>query len=143
MSEDTELDNNYWSELLVVRAEVNRALELARKDKIVGKALEAQVTLYATADLAAKLSQLDEELRFVLITSKASVEVVADASQVPAGVDNTEVEGLWLSDSAAEGTKCDRCWHVTEDVGLNEAHPELCSRCVTNVDGEGEHRNYA
>ena len=49
------LGNDYWSELLLVRGEVNRALELARKEKTVGKALEAQVTLYTTADLARNL----------------------------------------------------------------------------------------
>ena len=143
MSENAELGNSYWSELLLVRGEVNRALELARKEKVVGKALEAQVTLFTTDDLAAKLTQLDEELRFVLITSKANVEVVADAEQVPTGAEATDVEGLWLSVVAATGVKCDRCWHVTEDVGSNDAHPELCGRCVTNVDGAGELRKYA
>lgn len=143
MPENTALGNEYWSELLLVRGEVNRALELARKEKIVGKALEAQVTLYATADLAAKLAKLGEELRFVLITSKATIEIVADAEQLPDNTAETDVEGLWLSVAAATGDKCDRCWHVTEDVGCDEAHPELCGRCVTNVDGVGEQRKYA
>jgi len=143
MSEDAELGNNYWSELLLVRGEVNRALELARKEKTVGKALEAQVTLYATPDLAGKLAQLGEELRFVLITSKADIEVVSEVGDVPEGADATDVEGLWLTVSAAEGVKCDRCWHVTEDVGADDTHPELCGRCITNVDGEGEQRQYA
>ena len=143
MPADVTLGNDYWSELLLVRGEVNRALELARKEKTVGKALEAQVTLYVTADLANKLALLGEELRFVLITSKAEIEVVSDSGQVPEGVEATEVEGLWLSVSAATGTKCDRCWHVTIDVGVDEAHPELCGRCVTNVDGDGEKRSYA
>lgn len=143
MPADTVLGNDYWSELLLVRTEVNRALELARKEKIVGKALEAQVTLYTTANLAEKLTQLGEELRFVLITSKASVEVVTGEGQVPAGAESTDVDGLWLSVSAAEGKKCERCWHVTEDVGSHETHPELCARCITNVDGEGELRKYA
>ena len=126
-----------------MRSEVNRALALARKEKVVGKALEAQVTLYARADLAEKLALLGEELRFVLITSKANIEVITDASQTPEGVDSTDIEGLWLSVGAATGIKCDRCWHVTEDVGVDTAHPELCGRCVTNVDGEGEKRAYA
>ena len=130
-------------ELLLVRGEVNRALELARKDKIVGKALEAQVTLYTTADLGEKLARLAEELRFVLITSKATIEIVADAQQVPEGVAATEVAGLWLSVAAATGDKCERCWHVTTDVGCDDTHPTLCNRCVTNVDGEGEMRKYA
>jgi len=135
-----ELDNDYWTELLSVRGEVNRALEQARKDKSVGKALEAQVTLFATQDLATKLAKLGDELRFVLITSKATIEVVTSA---PADVLETEVEGLWLSVAPAEGIKCDRCWHVTTDIGESEVHPELCGRCITNVDGEGETREFA
>ena len=53
-----------------------------------------------------------------LITSKASVEIVERA---PEDALATEVEGLWLTVAPAEGTKCDRCWHVTEDIGQNEA----------------------
>jgi len=143
MPDDVVLGNDYWSELLLVRGEVNRALELARKEKTVGKALEAQVTLYTTADLGEKLAKLGEELRFVLITSKADIEIVSGAEQVPEGVEGTDVEGLWLSVAAATGDKCDRCWHVTTDVGSDAAHPELCNRCVTNVDGAGEVRKYA
>lgn len=139
-ADDSVLNNAYWSELLLVRAEVNRALELARKDKVVGKALEAQVILYAHAELAEKLTQLGEELRFVLITSKATVEVV---TQAPTDASSTDIDGLWLNVAAAEGDKCDRCWHVTADVGANQAHPDLCGRCVTNVDGDGEVRQFA
>ena len=62
---------------------------------------------------------------------------------MPEDAEATEVEGLWLTVAAAEGDKCDRCWHVTNDVGSDEAHPELCGRCVTNVDGAGEVRKYA
>jgi isoleucyl-tRNA synthetase len=48
-----------------------------------------------------------------------------------------------MSVAAAEGIKCDRCWHVTTDVGSHDTHPDLCGRCITNVDGEGEARKYA
>jgi isoleucyl-tRNA synthetase len=135
-----ELGNEYWTELLTVRSEVNRALEQARKDKSVGKALEAQVTLFATADLAAKLAKLGEELRFVLITSKATIETVTAA---PENALETEVEGLWLTVASAEGEKCERCWHVTTDIDESEAHPTLCGRCITNIDGAGETRQFA
>ncbi|MBU2869343.1 isoleucine--tRNA ligase [Colwellia sp. E2M01] len=139
-SSENELNNAYWSELLNVRGEVNRALEQARKEKTVGKALEAQVTLYATQDLATKLAKLGEELRFVLITSKATIETVTAA---PENAQATDIDGLWLSVAPAEGAKCDRCWHVTTDIGESEAHPELCGRCITNVDGDGEVRQFA
>lgn len=137
---DNVLSHDYWTELLSVRGEVNRALEQARKDKSVGKALEAQVTLFATQDLADKLAKLGEELRFVLITSKATIETVTAA---PADALETDIDGLWLAVSPAEGAKCDRCWHVTTDIGESEEHPELCGRCITNVDGEGETRQFA
>ncbi len=137
---DVELNNDYWSELLLVRTEVNRVIELARKEKVIGKALEAQVTLYALAPLAAKLNLLAEELRFVLITSSVSVEVVSEA---PEGVTATDVEGLWLTVAPSTGIKCDRCWHFSDDIGQHETHNTLCGRCVTNVDGEGETRQFA
>jgi isoleucyl-tRNA synthetase len=135
-----ELGNEYWTELLSVRSEVNRALEQARKEKSVGKALEAQVTLFATDDLAKKLAKLGEELRFVLITSKATIKTVTAA---PENVLETDIDGLWLTVAPAEGQKCERCWHVTTDIGTNEAYPSLCGRCITNVDGEGETRQFA
>jgi len=140
LPEDSELDNAYWAEILAVKAEVNKALEAARKEKKVGKALEASVILHATADLVEKLSRLSTELRFVLITSSAAVELVKSA---PEGAIETEVNGLWLSVEQAAGSKCDRCWHFTDDVGQHAEHPSLCGRCITNVDGEGEKRQFA
>jgi isoleucyl-tRNA synthetase len=134
------LNNDYWNEILLVRTEVNKALENARKEKQVGKALEASVALYTNAALAQKLVQLGEELRFVLITSKATVEIVESA---PTDALATDIEGLWLTVTPADGTKCERCWHVTEDIGQDEKHPELCGRCITNVEGEGEIRQFA
>jgi len=134
------LNNDYWNDILLVRTEVNKALENARKEKQVGKALEAAVVLYSTAEIVEKLQQLGEELRFVLITSKVIIEVVENA---PRGALTTELEGLWLAVSPASGTKCDRCWHVTEDIGQNEQHPDLCGRCIINVEGNGEKRKFA
>jgi len=137
---DVALNNDYWNDILLVRTEVNKALEAARKEKTVGKALEAKVTLFATESLAAKLLTLQDELRFVLITSQASVELVTSA---PENALSTEIDGLWLTVAAASGTKCERCWHYTDDVGQNADYDDLCGRCVTNVEGDGEQRQYA
>ncbi|WP_448211394.1 isoleucine--tRNA ligase [Colwellia sp. MEBiC06753] len=134
------LTDEAWNELLLVRGEVNKVLEAARKEKTVGKALEANVTLYANQSLADNLAKLGDELRFVLITSGAQVVV---ASEQPEASVATALDGLWLSVSQSTGTKCDRCWHFTDDVGVDESHPELCGRCVTNVDGDGEQRAFA
>ena len=134
------LDDAYWAQLLAVRAEVNKALEVARNDKLIGSSLQAEVTLFANAELADKLNLLADELRFVLLTSKAVV-LVADSQ--PEGALVTDVAGLWLQVAASGATKCERCWHHVEDVGSHEGHGDICGRCVTNVAGAGEARRFA
>ncbi|HAA97192.1 MAG TPA: hypothetical protein DCE29_04820, partial [Alteromonas macleodii] len=85
-------------------------------------------------------AKLEDELRFVLITSGVTLTKVDSA---PSDAKATDVEGLWLSVDKASGEKCVRCWHHREDVGSHEGHEELCGRCVTNIDGDGEERHYA
>ena len=128
-----------WDSLLAVKTAVNKSLEDARKEGTIGGGLEAEVTLFASDELLQKLNQLGEELRFVLITSEAELKPLTDAADAM----NTEVEGLKVAVAKSGHEKCDRCWHRREDVGQIEAHPTLCGRCVTNVDGEGEVRRYA
>ena len=74
----------------------------------------------------------------MLITSAATV-LPLDAESGEA----TELKGLRVSVGASEAEKCERCWHHSETVGQNEQHPTLCSRCVENVEGDGEVRHYA
>lgn len=139
---DSEAMNDaFWDELLKVRGEVNKVIEQARADKKVGGSLEAAVTLYAEPELAAKLTALGDELRFVLLTSGATV---ADYNDAPADAQQSEVlKGLKVALSKAEGEKCPRCWHYTRDVGKVAEHAEICYRCVSNVAGDGEKRKFA
>ncbi|ELR66187.1 Isoleucyl-tRNA synthetase [Photobacterium marinum] len=140
LAEGEELSNEFWAEIQHVRGAVNKLLEGARKDKVIGGALQAEVTLAANEELAAKLNKLEDELRFVLLTSKADV-VVADSK--PEGAQETDVEGLYVTVKASEAAKCDRCWHHVADVGTIEGHEEVCGRCVSNIDGKGEERKFA
>ncbi|MDV5172192.1 isoleucine--tRNA ligase [Photobacterium rosenbergii] len=140
LAEGEELNNEFWAEIQTVRGAVNKLLEGARKDKVIGGALQAEVTLHASEALAAKLNKLEDELRFVLLTSKAEV-VVTDSK--PEGAQDTDVEGLFVTVKASEAAKCDRCWHHVADVGTIEGHEEVCGRCVSNVEGEGEERKFA
>ncbi len=137
---DSDLSDEYWAQLLQVRDEVNKALEQGRRDKLIGGALEAEVTLFADAALTEALAKLGDELRFVLLTSKAVVKPLGDA---PADARETELASLKLSVAKSEAAKCDRCWHHREDVGQIAEHPLLCGRCVTNIEGEGEQRLFA
>ncbi|MGF1869769.1 isoleucine--tRNA ligase [Photobacterium indicum] len=140
LADDEVLNDEFWAEIQQVRGAVNKLLELARKDKVIGGSLQAEITLHANEALAAKLNTLEDELRFVLLTSKAAVAI---ADSMPAGAQETDVEGLFVTVNASEAAKCDRCWHHVADVGTIEGHEEVCGRCVTNISGEGEERKFA
>ena len=139
-AEQGELGDDYWSQVLAVKEQVNRALENAKKDKVLGGSLEAEVTLYAADDIAQALNKLEDELRFVLITSVAEVKPLAEKTD---DAFDSEVDGLFVGIKASEETKCERCWHYSDTVGQNEEHSDLCGRCVENVDGQGETRKFA
>ncbi|MGX4750665.1 isoleucine--tRNA ligase [Morganella morganii] len=134
------MNDDYWATLLAVRGEVNKVLEQARADKLIGGSLEAAVTLYADDALAAQLNSLGNELRFVLLTSQTDVKPLSAA---PESAVNSELDGLRIGFGKAEGSKCPRCWHYATDIGQDSEHPELCGRCVTNVAGNGEERKFA
>ncbi len=137
---NSQFSNDDWLEILTVRDEVNRLLEAARKEEVIGATLQATVNLFTGKELAAKLNALGDELRFVLLTSAVNV---SEVDSQPADTQATEIEGLFISVAATDAAKCERCWHYSEDVGVNPAHPEICGRCVSNVDGEGEKRQFA
>jgi len=129
-SDDPRLTQD-WAVLCAWRARVNKQLEEARAANQIGSALQAEVDVYLSGDEADVLTRLGDDLRFVLITSRASVHRVASAAD----------ERIVVTPSAH--AKCDRCWHYRDDVGVNAEHPTLCGRCVSNLYGEGEARTYA
>ena len=126
-----------WSQIMDVKQAVNKCLELQRKEGVIGGSLSAEITLYAAPKLHAQLQQLGDELRFVLLTSKASLVASEDNGA------ETDLAGLRMDIQATKHVKCERCWHHREDVGSVAAEPELCGRCVDNVSGVGEVRNFA
>jgi isoleucyl-tRNA synthetase len=139
LPKDSPLDSAYWEQVMAVKGAVNKQLEEQRNAGNIGGSLEAEVTLYCDEKLQQVLQQLADELRFVLITSQAAVAPLSDA--VDAQV--TELEGLQVRIVKSEAEKCPRCWHYRDDIGQSDADPELCGRCVENVNGEGESRSFA
>ncbi|GAA6139049.1 isoleucine--tRNA ligase [Arenicella sp. 4NH20-0111] len=133
---DSAADDN-WAQLIAIRNEVAKQIELLRVDGKIGSALDAGVELYADGSTHEILSSVGDELRFILITSAANLKSLSAA---PSSAVPTDVTGLKLLVSALEDEKCVRCWHRRPDVGSIADHPELCGRCVENVDGEGEPR---
>ncbi|PRL04077.1 Isoleucine--tRNA ligase [Haemophilus influenzae] len=140
LGENEKLDDAYWQQLIKVRSEVNRVLEIARNDKVIGGGLEAEVTVYANDQYRALLAQLGNELRFVLITSKVDVKSLAEK---PADLADSELEGIAVSVTRSNAEKCPRCWHYSDEIGVSPEHPTLCARCVENVVGNGEVRHFA
>lgn len=138
-AEDT-FDRDFWARATEVRTAVSKHLEQARKAGAVGSSLDAEVDLYCSEGLYELLSGLEDELRFVLITSYARLHPADEAGDDAV---ETEAAGLKLAISPSDHGKCVRCWHHREDMGTNTEHPELCGRCVDNIAGDGETRRFA
>ncbi|MFC4701866.1 isoleucine--tRNA ligase [Glaciecola siphonariae] len=137
---ENAMDDDFWQSIISIKTDVNNALEQARKEKVIGSSLEAKVTLYVSPTIKTQLAQLENELRFVLITSEASVDDIANRCAESVLNDDGTMAVLV---SPAAGSKCTRCWHIKEELGSDPKHPELCNRCIENVDGSGELRRYA
>ena len=121
---------NAWRAIRDVREQVNKKLEEQRAAGAIGSALQAEVDVFADKKTYQLLSRLNDDLRFVFITSRANVHL-------------REGGELEIKVTPSGHTKCDRCWHYRSDVGSNSEHPALCGRCVSNLYGSGEARRYA
>ncbi len=139
LSDSERLNDACWEKIAEVKIAVNKALEAKRNAGEVGKSLEAEVELYCDSELETLLNAIGDELRFVLITSSAVVKPLSASN----GADETELKGLSVKINQTSHTKCERCWHHRSDVGSVAAHPTICARCVDNIEGEGEVREYA
>jgi len=118
-----------WGRLRHLRGEVTKKLEEVRAAGGIGSSLQAEIDIHAPASDYALLSSLGEDLRFVLIVSRVGVHAA---------------EGELRIDVAPSGhKKCERCWHWREDVGIDPEQPEICGRCVANLEGTGEPREFA
>jgi isoleucyl-tRNA synthetase len=129
-----------WPALITLKTDVARDLERLRAAGDIGAPLEAEVTIYAPAAQAKRFEALKDELRFLLITSQA--HVVETDTPPTAAVPSSE-PGVWIEVKPSTQPKCVRCWHLRSDVGSDPRHPELCARCVVNVEGPGEERKFA
>jgi isoleucyl-tRNA synthetase len=135
-----EMGRVFWQRVIAVRTVVNKAMEVQRAAGGLRGSLDASVTLYCADELRDTLIALGDELRFVLITSAATVLPISAAG---ADAIMTELPELQLEIAASTDEKCERCWHRSTTVGSSTVHPTLCRRCIDNVDGDGESRHYA
>ena len=144
-----------FGRLADIRSRVSKKIESDRKDGAIGASLEAEVFVGLEEGFKAKLSVVAEELRFLFITSSITLESSDGFSSRHPGTEprikttfmNPDAEGMQQADyltivRRSENEKCIRCWHYVKDVGANPEHPEICLRCVSNVEGPGEERKW-
>ena len=113
-----------------------------RRDGKAGSSLAVEVDLWLDGELREAIDSLGDELRFVLLTSEART---GGLDQAPDQVQRIRLEEgeIAVRVTPSEHEKCVRCWHYRADVGSNPRHPELCGRCVENIEGPGESRRVA
>jgi len=140
LNSDSPFNHEFWQQVIAVREAVSKQMEVLRADGAIGSSLDAKVDLYCEPALLSNLGKLQDELRFVLISSYAHLH---PASEKPADAIETEVEGLSLSVTRSADAKCERCWHHREDVGRSSEHPDICGRCIENIEQSGESRQFA
>jgi isoleucyl-tRNA synthetase len=140
LSGDEPMGEDFWQQVILVRAAVNKAMEAQRAAGVLRGSLDAAVTLYCSTELSRSLEALGDELRFVLITSYATL-MPLDAADSDAM--STDLSDLRLQISVVEDEKCERCWHRSSTIGDSMLHPTLCHRCVENIASNGEQRRYA
>jgi len=136
-----KITDSDWELIIEARNAVNKVLEEKKKDGIQ-KSLEAEVTVYVDQNLQKALEKLEDELKFVFITSSVKIKLLNDATNTTDLV-LTEMKGLHVYAIKTKHRKCERCWHHCEDVGSHKEHVDICGRCFTNLEEQGERRLYA
>lgn len=119
-----------WQSIIAQRALAAKEIELLRATGAVGSSLQAELEFYVGDKDFESLQSLEDDLRFVMITSKTTVYKLPD-----------QETKIVVKPSTHQ--KCDRCWHYRADVGMDTTHPSICGRCVSNLFGKGEARIYA
>ena len=120
-----------WQRIREMRSDITKAIEHEREAGHVGSSLQAEIHIQASSSDAALLKSLGDDLKFITITSSATVEEKAGITEITVSVKSSSHQ------------KCGRCWHYRDDVGHDSQHPELCGRCTTNLFGSGEKRQVA
>ncbi len=141
--EDERFDRAFWDRVLGLRDAVSKEIERLRNEDVLGATLEAEVDVYCSAELMELFARLEDELRFVLITSSATVHGEQERPDDAIGASLGDGARVYLRVRRSQHEKCVRCWHRRADVGANDSYPDICGRCVENVAGDGEVRRFA
>ena len=127
---DAPLSAEEFDRLLELRERVAAVLEPMRASGEIGAALQAEITLRCGVAEQNRLAPLADELRFLLISGDVTIEPDEEATDIG------------ISATKTGKAKCVRCWQYRDDIGSHAEHPEICGRCVSNIEGPGEDRQW-
>jgi isoleucyl-tRNA synthetase len=116
-----------WDEIIKVRKEVSKALEIARKDKLIGHSLDASVVMGVSQELKQLLTPYEKDLSTLFIVSSAQV---LPLDELDGGMESEEVKGLKVKVTLSQDPKCERCWIHDPTIGSDSSHPTICNRCL-------------
>jgi isoleucyl-tRNA synthetase len=120
-----------WEKISQLKGEVSKALELQRREKVIGHSLDALVRLELPKDLKAVLEQEQDQLKFIFIVS--GVEIVGTLKDEANVYTSESIDGIKVAVHPAPGIKCERCWNYFVEEPTPE-HPSICRRCVKNLE---------
>lgn len=126
-----------WELLLKVREAVHKVAENKRNNKQIGSLLSCNLVLYVDAAVASRLAPYLNELHFFFITSSVTIATF-DGSAGEASI----IPNMRIAITNSDAPKCTRCWHHNTTIGTHAAHPQLCARCVMNIETIGETRRF-
>ena len=136
-----EIKDELWDLILEVKKHVSKSLEDKRVENLIGSPLDAEIILYCSDELYNILKLFDSELKFIFITSKVTIENIELNKKTESIQINNHKIIIKVINSVS--LKCDRCWHKCETVGKDKKYINICSRCISNVYGDGEKRKNA
>ena len=127
INEESIITKSDWNRIFEIKNDVNQSIEEMRNENQLKGSLDANVYIEANKNDIKILEKLGAELHFLFICSETNV------------IENNNFK---ITVKSSSNQKCTRCWHRHESVGTSKKHPDLCNRCIENVDGEGEKRSF-
>ncbi len=119
-----------WKAMVDAKSEIAKAVEQARKEKVIGHSLDARITIAAPEKMRALFAAHIEDMRSLLIVSQLQL---AEEKDIAGPYFSEEIKGLVVGVEKARGGKCERCWIYEESVGSDSNHPTVCARCLPNL----------
>ncbi|BAB12867.1 isoleucine--tRNA ligase [Buchnera aphidicola str. APS (Acyrthosiphon pisum)] len=138
LDQDDLFNYQFWNEIITIKHEINKFLEEAIQNKTINNSLETSIILYVSHELSNKLKILEQETKFIFLTSDIQIKLYDTA---PKNAKKSKiVPYLKVSLEKIKGKKCPRCWHYFNFTKKNIKNSDICNRCILNTIGNGEKR---